>query len=75
VIVDPFGGTGTTALIADLHGRHGISVDRSLDYCRIAQWRTADPGERSRGLEQPKPKPDKPEPDDQPGLWDAEVAG
>jgi DNA modification methylase len=74
VVLDPFGGTGTTALIADLYGRHGISVDRSLDYCRIARWRTQDPGERARGLKQPKPKPDKPEPDDQPGLWDAEVA-
>lgn len=52
-----FGGTGTTALIADLNGRHGISVDRSADYCRIAQWRTTDPGERARGLEVPKPPP------------------
>ncbi|WP_188188002.1 DNA-methyltransferase [Nonomuraea sp. SYSU D8015] len=73
VIVDPFGGTGTTALIADLYGRHGISVDRSLDYCRIAQWRTQDPGERARGLKQPKPKPDPRQHEDQPALWDDEA--
>lgn len=55
VVLDPFGGTGTTALIADLYGRHGVSVDRSADYCRIAAWRTTDPRERARGLEMPAP--------------------
>lgn len=55
VVVDPFGGTGTTALIADVLGRRGVSVDRSADYCRIAAWRTTDPGERARALEVPKP--------------------
>jgi DNA modification methylase len=54
-IVDPFGGTGTTALVADVLGRHGISVDRSADYGRLAKWRTADPGERARALGLPKP--------------------
>src|SRR5690606_9937342 len=41
VVLDPFGGTGTTALVAHALGRHGISVDRSADYCRLAQWRTS----------------------------------
>jgi DNA modification methylase len=41
-VLDPFGGTGTTALVADVLGRHGISVDMSADYCRLAQWRTTD---------------------------------
>lgn len=54
-IVDPFGGTGTTALVADVLGRRGISVDRSADYCRLAAWRTTDPGERARALGLPKP--------------------
>lgn len=55
VVLDPFGGTGTTALVADVFGRHGISVDRSADYCRLAAWRTTDPGERARALGVPKP--------------------
>ena len=42
-VLDPFGGTGTTALVAHALGRHGISVDMSADYCRLAGWRTTDP--------------------------------
>lgn len=57
VVVDPFGGTGTTALVADVYGRTGITIDRSADYCRIAQWRTSDPAERARALGVPKPPP------------------
>lgn len=37
VVLDPFGGTGTTAHVADALGRHGISVDLSADYCRLAE--------------------------------------
>lgn len=48
VVLDPFGGTGTTALVAAMHGRHGISLDASTDYARIARWRAGDPKERSR---------------------------
>jgi DNA modification methylase len=55
VVLDPFGGTGTTALVADSLGRTGISIDRSADYCRLARWRTTDPGERARALQVPKP--------------------
>jgi hypothetical protein len=57
VVVDPFGGTGTTALVAAVHGRTGISVDRSADYCRLASWRVSDPAERARALGVPKPPP------------------
>jgi len=42
VILDPFGGTGTTAMVAKALGQHGISVDLSADYCRLAEWRTND---------------------------------
>lgn len=42
VVLDPFGGTGTTALVAKVLGRDGISLDMSADYCRIGQWRTND---------------------------------
>jgi DNA modification methylase len=57
VVLDPFGGTGTAALLATVLGRNGISVDRSADYCRLAAWRTTDPGERARALGVPKPPP------------------
>jgi SAM-dependent methyltransferase len=57
VVVDPFGGTGTSTLVADVLGRTGITVDRSLDYCRLARWRTRDPAERARALGVPKPPP------------------
>jgi DNA modification methylase len=58
VVLDPFGGTGTTALAADVLGRTGISVDASADYCRIAAWRTTDPGERARAMGVRKPEPE-----------------
>lgn len=57
VILDPFGGTGTTALLAKALGCHGISVDMSADYCRLAQWRTNDEAELARALQVEKPKP------------------
>ena len=48
VVLDPFGGTGTTALVAEALGRHGISNDLSADYCRLARWRTSDPKQRDK---------------------------
>lgn len=39
VVLDPFGGTGTTAGVADMLGRVGISLDLSFDYSRLAKWR------------------------------------
>lgn len=39
VVLDPFGGTGTVAMVAKQLGRVGISVDLSADYCRLAEWR------------------------------------
>jgi DNA modification methylase len=65
VVLDPFGGTGTTAMVADVLGRTGIAVDLSADYCHLAQWRTRDPAERARALGVPKPPP---VPDGQMGL-------
>jgi len=65
IVLDPFGGTGTTALVASVLGRTGISNDMSSDYTRIAQWRTADPKQRAKaaGLkykQQPKMRAEKP---------------
>ncbi|WP_395109826.1 DNA-methyltransferase [Actinomadura sp. SCN-SB] len=57
LVVDPFGGTGTTALVASVHGRRAISFDLSHDYGRLAQWRTTDPAERARALGAPPPPP------------------
>lgn len=37
--------------------RRTFSVDLSSDYCRLAQWRTNDPGELTKAAERPKPKP------------------
>lgn len=39
VILDPFGGTGTVAMVARALGRYGISFDLSSDYLRLARWR------------------------------------
>ncbi|EHR52327.1 DNA modification methylase [Saccharomonospora marina XMU15] len=58
VVLDPFGGTGTTALAAAVHGRRAISLDASRDYCRLATWRVHDPRQqaRARGTHQaPEP--------------------
>jgi hypothetical protein len=55
VVVDPFGGTGTTALVAAALGRLGVTVDRSADYCRLAAWRTTDRGEIAKAMRVPKP--------------------
>ena len=57
VVLDPFGGTGTTALLADVLGRTGISVDRSADYSRLARWRTTDPSQRAAAMQVDKPPP------------------
>lgn len=57
VILDPFGGTGTTALAAKVLGRHGISVDLSGDYCRLARWRTNDPDQIAHAARVDKPDP------------------
>jgi hypothetical protein len=62
VVCDPFGGTGTVALVAKVLGRHGISVDLSRDYCRLAEWRTNDEKqiakvrEKAYGIKPKKPK-------------------
>ena len=64
VIADPFGGTGTTALVADVLGRDAITVDLSADYCRLAQWRTTDPKQRAKAARvEPvdAPSPDQPD--------------
>ena len=39
VVLDPFGGAGTTCLVAEQLGRMGIGVELGPQYCRMAQRR------------------------------------
>ena len=55
IVLDPFGGTGTTALVAKALGRTGITIDLSADYCRLAQWRCNNPQELAAALQVEKP--------------------
>lgn len=57
VVLDPFSGTGTTALVAHALGRRGVGVDMSSDYCRLARWRTTDPGQLAAAMQVEKPAP------------------
>jgi site-specific DNA-methyltransferase (adenine-specific) len=41
VVLDPFGGAGTTALVSRRHGRRSVYIDLNPDYLRIAQTRLA----------------------------------
>ena len=69
VICDPFGGTGTSAMVADVLGRDAISVDMSADYCKLASWRVHDPVERAKVLKEKISRKDIP-PRDQPSLFE-----
>ena len=57
VILDPFTGTGTVPAVAHALGRHGIGIDLSADYLRLAEWRCNDPKLRAKvlGVDAPKP--------------------
>ena len=72
VVLDPFGGTGTTALVAHALGRHGISVDMSSDYCRLAQWRTSDPKQQAKAARREYREP-TPQVEGQSPLFDIEM--
>ena len=61
IVLDPFGGTGTTAMVAKALGRHGISVDMSADYCRLAEWRTNDRDQLAKVLGVAKADPVHPD--------------
>jgi len=56
VVLDPFSGTGTVPAVAHALGRHGIGIDLSADYLRLAEWRCNDPGLRAKVLRVEKPK-------------------
>ncbi len=39
VVLDPFGGAGTTAIVAERLGRDSVLIDLNPDYCRMARER------------------------------------
>jgi site-specific DNA-methyltransferase (adenine-specific) len=41
VVLDPFIGSGTTAVAAKQNGRHYVGFDISAEYCRLAEERIA----------------------------------
>jgi DNA modification methylase len=59
VVLDPFGGTGTTAAAAKSLGCIGVSVDLSAAYCRLAEWRCNGDGfeKVDNKVHRRKPKP------------------
>ena len=57
VVLDPFCGTGTVPAVAHALGRHGIGIDLSADYLRLADWRCNDPVLRAKVLRVDKPTP------------------
>ena len=54
IVIDPFGGTGTTAMVARALGRIGLSFDLSHDYARLALWRIYESGDWAKLFGQPK---------------------
>jgi hypothetical protein len=48
LILDPFIGTGTTALVAQALGRDALGVDLSADYVRLAKWRCSQPSQAAK---------------------------
>lgn len=45
IVLDPFGGTGTTAMVARALGRYGITSDMSDDYVsKVSRWRIFESG-------------------------------
>ncbi len=39
IVLDPFSGSGTTAVVAQKHGRFWIGIDANEDYCKLAEAR------------------------------------
>lgn len=50
VVLDPFGGTGTTAMVARALGRFGVHLDLSADYLRLARWRVFESGHGDKAV-------------------------
>jgi site-specific DNA-methyltransferase (adenine-specific) len=53
-LLDPFAGSGTTLLAAQMEGRTAVGIEREVDYCKIARQRLQEPARR---VERAKPDP------------------
>jgi site-specific DNA-methyltransferase (cytosine-N4-specific) len=76
VVLDPFGGTGTTAMVAKALGRYGVSLDLSADYLRLAHWRINESDHVARVQAKQAGRtyrPAKPEADGQASIFDLEA--
>ena len=51
VVLDPFGGTGTVAMVARALGRYPVHIDLSADYLKLARWRIYESGHASKTAE------------------------
>jgi DNA modification methylase len=51
VVLDPFGGTGTVAMVARALGRTGLNGELSGDYGRLARWRIFESGHAAKSEE------------------------
>jgi DNA modification methylase len=60
VVLDPFGGTGTTAIVAEALGCVGITNDLSEAYIELAKWRREDGRLAAKVLERTNGTPAKP---------------
>jgi len=54
VVLDPFMGTGTTALACEMLGRKWIGIEKSREYCEIAKNRLSKNGEQGSLFERMK---------------------
>ncbi len=50
VVLDPFSGSGTTAMVARTNGRHFVGIDLNPDYCKLAEKRIAAANVPLKGL-------------------------
>jgi DNA modification methylase len=50
-VLDPFGGSGTTAIVANNHNRNAILIELNKEYIEIAKKRIDDQGSMFTDLE------------------------
>jgi site-specific DNA-methyltransferase (adenine-specific) len=48
VVLDPFMGSGSTAIAAKLTGRHYVGYELSAEYCQLAEKRVRETTDRNR---------------------------